>query len=168
MNLEQASNIGDLVASVTVIISLIYLAQQIKQNTDEMKLNAARNATKDLSEFLMLPAGSEDFADIFVRGFNDFANLKSLEQVRFFAFMHKYFRTAEATLFQFNRGALDPDLFDGHSHQFFSLTSLQGARHYWNERRSWYSKAFQEYVDLGLKSSEPGFYKMIGTQTGQL
>jgi hypothetical protein len=81
MSLEDLSNIGEFVAAVAVVVSLIYLAVQIRQNTRTVKLASLQTVQEKYVVRTRMTAESERLAGIIRRGINRFNDLTKEEQV---------------------------------------------------------------------------------------
>jgi hypothetical protein len=90
MTFQDWGALGDMVGGAAVVASLIYLAMQIRQNTQQMTQNAKamrlsafeRNieSANRIREPLIL---DPDLAGFFLRGLHDYHGLESLEKFRF-------------------------------------------------------------------------------------
>jgi hypothetical protein len=163
MPLDQLANIAEISAAALVIVSLIYVGIQIKQNTDTLKLGTAHDTAEDLADLYLLPAEDGEFADIFLRGLQDLEALVSVERLRFYGYFHKFFRTYDNAHYQFRRGALEAEMFEGVTQTLVMVAAMPGVRAYWQDRKKWYNKKFQEYVDKEILSAEGQGYKLAGT-----
>jgi hypothetical protein len=90
MTLEDLGNIGEFVGAIGVVVSLVYLAYQIRQNTAEVAqntlttkasavnigLNAVRENRKAIFE-------NAELAELFRKGLEDSAKLNDTELYRF-------------------------------------------------------------------------------------
>lgn len=162
LTLFEWGALGELVGGVAIIVSLIYVGLQVKQNTDTLRLSTARNTTADLADINLLPAQNKDFADIFFRGVQDIESLEGPDRATMYGYFHKFYRTYENAHYQFSRGALEADLFRGITNQNIMLTSMPGAQRYWRERKTWYNEEFQAYVDNELRNPDREKYKLAG------
>jgi uncharacterized protein YoxC len=50
MTVEQLGNIGEFVAAIATVITLIYLAFQLRQNTRALKATAFQNVTSEMGK----------------------------------------------------------------------------------------------------------------------
>ena len=105
-----------------------------------------------------------EVADIFVRGMQDIEALEPVERFRFHVSLHVFFRTTDNAYYQFRHGALEAEQFEGISHQLLAiLRSAPGMQTYWEDRKDWYSEAFQEYVDNEVMVIDTKGFKLAGT-----
>ncbi len=163
MPLDQIANVADIVGTVLIIVSLIYVVIQIKQSTDTLNVNTAHNIAAEISALYLVVAESGDLSDIFFRGVQGVDELEPVEALRFYGCFHKFYRAFEDAYYQFTRGALETEFFEGISQQFISFNSMPGVQRYWQDRKSWYNKSFQEYVDREVMSVDITGYKLPGT-----
>ena len=87
MNWEAISSIGELVGGVGVIITLLYLATQIRQNTRNLQQSASTVVNQALSDVNSRLSTDAEFVDIFLRGRLDIESLTPLELERFRPFI---------------------------------------------------------------------------------
>ena len=155
--------LGELVGGIAIIVSLVYVGIQVKQNTKVLRLNTAHNTTEDLADLYLIPAQNSEIANIFFQGIQDIDALQGVERLRFYGYLHKFIRTYENAHYQFSSGALESGSFNGITEQFIFVTSLPGGQAYWEERKSWYNENFRSFVDRKLASPDRETYRLPGT-----
>ena len=163
MSLDQIANIAEISAAVLVIVSLMYVGVQIKQNTETLKLSTAHNTAEDFTGIYLSLAERGELADIFFRGLQGLDALEPVERLRFYAYFHKFFRTYENAYYQFTRGALEAEPFEGLSQQMILMKTSPGLPAYWQDRKEFFSKTFQEFVDNEIMPIEVKGYRLAGT-----
>ena len=112
MNWEMLSAIGQVVAAVGVIPSLIYLAVQIRQQNKERRRAGINILTTQWGELVKTGQESRDFAELFLRGIQSFQNLDAPDKLRFSAFFTRFTRNAEGMFIYYRDGALEKALSD--------------------------------------------------------
>ena len=63
LTLEQAYYIGELVAAFVVLISLVYMAIQLRQNTNAIKLGTAHAVAEEFRGMFSLIASTQGILD---------------------------------------------------------------------------------------------------------
>ena len=155
MDWDAISAIGEIVGAAAVVISLAYLALQIKNQNAESKAAAMHDISVGFrGSVTMFTDG--DIAAIFVKANEDFDSLSKIEIVQFVSSIHALFRVFEEAFNQHRRGRLDEDLWDGMNRQYSSYLSAPAFQHYWNMRRGHYTDKFQRYVD-SMERTELGY-----------
>ena len=83
MNWEIIGATGEWAGAVAVVITLFYLAMQIKQNTKAMRGGTSFSVNDSLAKNLSAIRSDGEFAEIWLRGLRDLNSLDEVEQIRF-------------------------------------------------------------------------------------
>src|SRR5205807_7073419 len=110
MNWEMLSAIGQLVAAIGVIPSLVYLAIQIREQNKERRRAGINILTAQWSDLVKSAQESADFAALFLEGIRSFDRLDPVAKLRFSAFFTRFTRNCEGMFLYYRDGALDKDL----------------------------------------------------------
>lgn len=151
MDWDTLGNIAEVVASIAVLITLIYLSVQIKQSTETAREAILRNQTDrnmDNSKFM---AGTPGMMDIYIRTMDDPDSVTKEERWRFGSYMFGMFLDfQEAYHFHAARRQVDywwP--FIERNIRFY--VSRPGGRAWWNSQgRKMLDDKFVEFVDQQL------------------
>jgi hypothetical protein len=166
MNLDQIANIAEISAAALVIVSLIYVAIQIKQNTKAAKLSTNQAFIDAHAKVVMHIAVDTEFRDIYWRGLKGLENLDGSETAAFAAWIHHTFRVWEFFYYQWREGAFDDRLWGGFKAQFCSLFASPGTREIWSGRNHLLGEEFREFVDNEIVGAESKpLYVFQETQT---
>ncbi len=128
MKLEKAAAIAEIVSSIAIVVTLIYLSVQTQQNTNAL-LAVSRQATLEgdlewLSDFISYPV---DFASA------DEADWSAEQELRFFGFLIKALRVREFAWFQYQSGILDEATWQSYLRPMRGLLASGRARQYFDE-----------------------------------
>jgi len=66
MSIAELGALGEFIASFGVLATLIYLAIQMRQNTQALRLNTAQVVTEELQQMFSLLASDEGLSKVFV------------------------------------------------------------------------------------------------------
>jgi len=83
MNWDAIGAIGEIAGAIGVIVSLIYLASQIRNQNTESRLTAINNMTSQWNAFMGDLATNTELARIWDKGLQNFNALDSTERVQF-------------------------------------------------------------------------------------
>ena len=83
MNWEAAGTIAEVVGAIAVVISIVYLATQIRQNTNANRAGTSFSVNTALTSINDALRSDAEFADIWIRGCQDLGSLSEVERVRF-------------------------------------------------------------------------------------
>jgi len=154
MTLEEFNYIAEIIASLAVIATLLYVALEVRQNTAATQA-AGRQASVDTqNDLVSLINSSSNLADILHRGANGLSNIKDGEIIQFGAFLDQAFITFETFYFQWKAGVLDPRLWSIYRHAIADFMVQTGQQQWWETKRHWYDQEFQEYVNKVIDTEE--------------
>jgi hypothetical protein len=162
MSLEDLGNIGEFVAAVAVIVSLMYLAVQVRQGAASVRATMFLTSSTNQAEMASQVVRDGELARIYRVGQQDFESLTEDEQTQFVIFFATLFRTYEQVFQQDRMGLLDPEVWEGRQEAMVRFLDQPGVRTVWQRRRHAFSKSFRELVDAALAermlddSTQPG------------
>ena len=160
MNWEAISAIGQIVGAVGVIISVIYLALQVRSNARQTRLASMRSMSGAFNEWLYGLAGNPQIGDLYYRGMRDFQGIEGADLPRFSALMDSLFRIYEDMYYQKLEGHLDPRVWRGFEAIMRDIIAYSGAQAWWRSRSHWFSREFAEYIDeLARTAKPPSLYR---------
>ena len=159
------ANIGEIIAAILVVVSLGYVAMQIRQNTQALKVTATQSYVEmynTITSELVKP----EIADIWSRGFRDFSTLSGTEAVQFSAIAGQLMRVFESAHAQWRSGAIETQLWQASERTLSDSMTMAGFRQWWDYRKHWYSKDFQDLIDgLNLdQTAQAPYPDMIAEQ----
>ena len=79
--------IGEILGAVAVVITLLYLSKQIRQNSRSVQVAALSDTTSQWTHWSELLAASPDLAEIVARGNQSFKSLAEVDALRYGAFI---------------------------------------------------------------------------------
>ena len=136
-----------MVGAIATVVTLAYLAMQIRQNTRTTRATNFHNLIESNSKFTSMIGENEDLASIDVRGIESFASLSDVEKLRFGMLMTEQF-TRTQTAFRLHRGGqLDDDIFEGYKAGSMQMFESPGIREWWDEIKAWYHRPFIAFMD---------------------
>ncbi len=153
MDLTQLANLGEFIGGVAVLVTLIYLAAQIRQNTNTTSASADLEAAKLMADWHARVSDNAALADLWDNAASGSRELNESERRRFLWFIAEYFFIAEGLWRQNLRGLLSDDSWRPHTWLLHTLVSNPVVRAWWDARMSPLSLDFREYVET-LKPSD--------------
>ena len=154
MNWDAIGAIGDAVGGIGVLITLLYLAAQTRQNTRAVRAATYSQVSESFSAISLALFQDPIAADLVRRAREDPTNLSEEELNRYGAFLLSYLRRAENMHFQSEEGTLDTDTWLGIRDSIFLLIGTEPARRWWSERGRLFNVKFRQFVEDGLSVSE--------------
>ncbi|MGA7296928.1 MAG: hypothetical protein WBW92_05420 [Rhodanobacteraceae bacterium] len=138
---------SDLIGAIAVVVSLVYLAIQIRQNTHAMRAETAREVVASIRANNTTVACDAELFRIFSIITENPSRLSPEDRGRATHLLFNHFRSIEDAHHQYTKGNLDEDIWAGWSRTFSDYINSPGWREYWELRRDYFSSAFARYVD---------------------
>src|SRR6056297_2546458 len=137
MNWDAVGTVAEIGGALGVLITLIYLATQIRDNTRSLQAASLQSVLEGPRDRYFLPmAQSDEMADIYARGLSSLELLDSKERRRFFYMMYEqYFQMQQ--VWQLRERELIPQVdYDAWLEYTISLTQTPGGAEMWPHCRS--------------------------------
>lgn len=148
MTIQDLGSIGELVAAIATVATLIYLAVQIRANTTASKAEA-RRATRLSSSAVNLAIVSDDsVARIFQVGLGDPSKLDAQEWVRFSFLMGEVIGNNAALYEEISAGILLEADFEPANAIITQFLRTPGGRKFWQQFGPTFPGGFREFVHL--------------------
>jgi hypothetical protein len=163
MEWETAGVIAEVVAAITVVASLWYLAIQIRQNTElaraELEVNLGI-AWAELHDNMILNA---DLAEAYDNAASDWDKL-SEEQVRSFIwFVAKSFHILQGMFRQQRRGLLANEVWTPYEEYMVGILQIDAVMGWWNSDGALISEEFREQVETLLARADKPRWRGVST-----
>jgi len=146
MNWDAINAISQLISSIAVVLSLLYLAKEVRRSTRVAKVaaqDAAASAVRDVTNTFMENA---DMSRIWGTGLEDLKSLSGEDQARFFHAAHQFLKALETIHFHHFSGLMDEELWLGWQELLRHYISAPGIARYWEIRSQLFSDRFREFV----------------------
>lgn len=143
MNWGAVSAFAETLAALGVIVSLVYLAIQIRMSRREARHNSIDRLVELWSSFAGAIADNSDLAATVVKGLDGLDKLSEVEKAMFFAHFGRILRVSKAMYMHHIDGTISPNLWRGVDASLTDIMRTPAARQYWPIRSHWFSADFQ-------------------------
>jgi hypothetical protein len=148
MDWQMIGALGEAVGAAAVVISLLYVARQVRSATAEAQVHRRHSVIEEFNRFLDLLATDGELSRIYARGVQGgLAHLEMEERVRFIAAIQRMMSALEEG-FLMRRAGLWPDW---SAHDIYAtiayFAAYPGVREIWRERKGLFSPVFREHMD---------------------
>jgi hypothetical protein len=155
MSLNDLANLGQVIGAIAVVISLIYVALQIRQNTNAVRSATAQTVHEHFSNWYNLVAADAELARIAANGLRDYSSLSEQERVRFVATFMSFISYSQNAFLKWREGLLKPALWLGWEQVMMNLFGAPGGKALWKERSYLFGEEFRCYIENDLMKREP-------------
>ena len=152
MSWDAIGAIGTMLGAIGVIVSLVYLAIQIKNQNRESELAAANELAAQWSAAMSDVATNPELARILEIGLDDVEKLEPYQYVQFTAHLNRIFRDVESMYAQYRAGRLSAELWDGIATSTIQFTKSPGVRYWWSTRSGWFGKSFSQFIQNHIEA----------------
>ncbi len=147
MTLANLANIGEFIGGIAVIVSLIYLALQVRHTTRTVRGYTLQQNT-DFWGDLFLQLAQPEMARIFATGMQGRADISPVNYTQFVCLARSMFMGFENQYYQYRSGILDPASYQGYEKMIAAqILAYRGFRIYWEQNRSYHSTDFVAHFD---------------------
>jgi len=155
VNWEAISAIGQVVGALAVVISLIYVASEVRRNTNATHLAAMRSMHDAFNRWIQQLGQYPDLAELYTRGLQDLKSLEDTEITRFTALLHEEFRNFEEIYHLKAKGHLEEDVWHGWEAALRDTNGYPGVQFFWRLRSHWFSDEFAKFIDQVQQTAKP-------------
>ena len=153
MTLEDLGNIGDFVGGIGVVVTLAYLAIQVRQNTRQLaessrlvRGNTAAMISSQIQQTNAPIIQSLDLAETMVRGAQDFGALSDGNRYRFAGSMSASMRLFETLHQHYTLGLLTEEEWSAFTVSLRRRLAFPGVEQWWRSAREEFSASFRDFV----------------------
>jgi hypothetical protein len=155
MSLNDLANLGQVIGAIAVVISLIYVALQIRQNTNAVRSATAQTVHEHFARWYHLVAADDELAKIVASGLRNYESLSEQERVRFIAAFMAFLSYSQNAFLKWREGLLASPLWLGWELVIMNLVCAPGGKAFWKERAYMFGDEFRRYIDDDLIKREP-------------
>ena len=145
--IEIIQIVSNIVATVAVALTVVYLAIQVRASTRATYSQTYQAAVAALGDMAAIVGESKEKSRIYADGMAGPDKLDPDEYLQFAYLGISLFRKYENAYFQYKSGMIDDEFWDGHRDNLLWFFHRPGTQRWWKERRLGFSKAFREYLE---------------------
>lgn len=147
MTLSDISSIVGVISGLAVLGSLIYLAQQTRQNAKHTRALIQQSRSIQSADMLLRYSEDPSLNEILMRGDAGDATLDKAQIYRFSMVRTAAFLNWEDQFYQHSDGLLNDDKFAAFARTLRIQFRSPGIRHLWRVARSHFGNEFQAFLD---------------------
>jgi hypothetical protein len=145
MQLDQLAQLGEFIGGMFVVLSLVYLAYQVRQNTRSMRADNYSRVLDRLSTLQSRTAGDRELSYILSVGAEDPGRLTRGERVRFAWALYEMFGAAEFVFHQHREGTLPAAVWPRWDATICWWLSHPGMRAWWTSKPAPMTAEFEAF-----------------------
>ncbi|MGR8949745.1 MAG: hypothetical protein ACU84Q_17015 [Gammaproteobacteria bacterium] len=154
MNWEAVGSIAEVVGALGVVVSLLYLALQIRMQNRQTRLEIVNELARQRNEYSGNIADNGELAEIWFRGLSSYDELPELERVRFSAHIARMVRVMESLYQHRTEDQFAGENWDAFERYIRDVFSYEGAQQWWQTRSGHFTKPFQAHIAAHISASD--------------
>jgi hypothetical protein len=153
MTLSELASLGSLVSGVAVLITLVFLLIQTRQNTMAL-FRAEANATYTAgSEWMMAIINNQDLARLLIAGSAENGNLNEIDDLRFGNFLRLTLWFSQHIWHRQKLGILPEGEWERGTAIVTDLLVTRRGAAWWDQNKASFPPGFPEAVDKAIEAS---------------
>lgn len=150
MDLDLIVAVVEIIGGIGVIVSLIYLAIQVRENTKLQKIESRRYESQSTDPFMSQIVGDPEVAKMFLAGIKDSDSLAEEEYLRF-SLLFGQFMAANTMVFEEHEAGLaSQDDLDRRTKTISMFLDTPGGRQFWLAYSHNYPPKFQRFIEANV------------------
>ena len=148
MNWDAIGAAGEIVGAFAVVVSIIYLAGQVRNQTREARLTATRELSRDYRELVRSIAKDPELYEIYRRAVSSYNGLPDSDRMRIHLYVFSpIYGVLEQQYLHLTHGNIDLVFLESIRNRIAESARLPGIREWWERNRHIYGEEFRAYVD---------------------
>ncbi len=145
--IQALGSLGEFVSALAVVISLIYLARQMQQNTTSVRAASFNSMVQNSIRLLEQTFSQGEVAEFLARAEKDPSSLTAGERRRWDAYMTAVYRHFGNLVYQYRVGALDDQMWESYDRTLRDHLRSPAWGQWFHANRHVFSDALQEHVE---------------------
>ena len=152
MTLQDLGGIGELIGGIGVIVSLLYLARQIRDSARIERLNARYAVSQALLSTFARIDEDPELHRVWVAARDRGEELDEEDRERLGRFLYQYFVQMSLAC---GFSEIDPEIRARYEPNLVRFLQAATVRNWWSRQREFFDEPFRSEVDLLLTTLEP-------------
>lgn len=154
MNWEALGAIAELIGAIGVVVTLVYLAVQIRSNTRATRIASFHSTTDSLNQVNLLIASNREISAMFAESFEETHDWDKEATTQWNFILLAIYRIFESAYFQRNEGLVEEQSWTRYDHSLRRSLQSKATVVWWNSQQFGFTDEFCDYVNAALNANE--------------
>ena len=156
MDLTQLANLGEFIGGVAVLVTLVYLALQVRLNTQSNRYLFTQNLVTNEAHANLMVATHGDLAEIIQNtATGQHETLAPTDRLRMNAYMYSVYSQIDMAYHQYRAGQLEERVWQRWDYEIPVFLGVPGFAMWWTQDKQRFSSDFVRYVYERLAAAPP-------------
>jgi hypothetical protein len=147
ISLTDIGNLAEAIAAVAVILSIVYLSNQIQQNTKAVRASSYQEVANGISGFQTSLAENEDLSRVYLKGLEDLRQLSPVDRVRFEMIIGQLFAKYDVAVYFYNQDLISEQAINPYSKLILLILDNPGVEAWWENAQVFFSENMRTYIN---------------------
>ena len=150
MSWDAIGAVAELAGAIGVIVTLVYLSTQVRQNTKATRVTSIQTAIETSAAFNEMLAENVELNDIFFRGLKEPDRLDVMQRRRFINTINSFMRRESLAFFMHAEGIIPDEQWDARVESLRGILNQAGTRLYLEAMGASLPKGFRDFLEETL------------------
>lgn len=147
LTLTDLASIAQVVGALAVVISLIYVAIQVKGNSTAVRSASGVAANTAVQSWYLTLGSNQQISDLYIKAMTSPEPIAREEEFQFIVMTHALMLAFQNSYFLERERTIDAELREAMTVTFMGVKDLPGFHRYWRQRKGYFLKGFADYAD---------------------
>ena len=147
INWDAFGALAEGLGAIAVILSVLYLATQIRSQTREARLSATRELSAESRRVLELIALDQEYSQIYQAGIYDYEGLPDNDRMRVSYIFRSFLLICEQQYLHTQHGSIDAIYLESSERVYLEFLKSPGLQQFWQMSKHAFSDGFRDYLD---------------------
>ena len=167
LKLSDWASVAEILGSVAVIISLIYVGVQVNDSTNAVRSASVNDASIAVQSWYQQVGSDPQTSELFYKAIMSEKPLPNHEEFQFIIVFHGLFLGFQNSYLMAQEGTLKIETVDAFSNVILGVKDTPGFRRFWRQRKSFLHTKFANYVDQVLERDVNSSMEMYRNSNGE-
>ena len=162
MNWEAIGAVGEVLGAMAVVVTLIFLIQQLRQTSLQLRLNSSQTASNTYSGRIREVLTNPELTRVFRNGLDHYSDLSPDDQARFHGIMMGFQVSYAQNVQLWQEGVISDENFRGWEDDWIKILKCPGSQQWWLWVRAMLgAEAAAAVEDLLARSNQPPLNEIV-------
>lgn len=143
----------EFVGTTAVVVSLIYVGLQVRQNTAAIQTNTSHAVYQQHQEQVLAEIQSADFAEVLLKARRRPEDMTAVDSLRYDGYLNLRLNLLEAVYTSGRQGTMEAGLAAAWLDAIPHIRCLPGMETFWAQNRPFYHRAFRTAMDSAFAAA---------------
>jgi hypothetical protein len=154
ITIQDLGSLGELIAAIATVATLIYLAVQLRQNTRAQRSSTFQEISAQMGQNIETLITNRELTEVMAKVLGGSTELTPVERIRFQGVLVMSFRRLEAVFVQTQLDSIDEEMAGGFERSLLPLIVTPLGIQWWKSAKNTFHRSFVSHVDNRIADGE--------------